>query len=622
MNSIIEAANELGLWDLAVSGALRIIDFSSGEPLTYLNLAKSSILEAEFYNLCEDLEVTKHRPSPEKISNETFNQLRQYLDNVKTILESYKTDVITNGLELTDDQIYRWEARADIAFKQYTDMKHNPVDILTHPLTPDDCAALIWHYHQIDLNQTESQSINKIIKIARTFPRNPSVMLQVALALYRDNPMDAMRSLQVVLEQHPYSNGPEFAFCNILLAKIALDSGEFDIAKDAVETAMNMWQNEPGWHMLAAQIYKRLSIPTVAIEHLVDATNLDLKNITYRLELGNMYFENALADPQLMKQALNSFERALELDPNNISSLVSLANTQFKLGDLVNAELNAQKALVIAPDRADLFQLLGEIMIRNGDFQRAYDYGNHAIQLNPKDAQSTILVARSLSAIGRNHEALLKINTMLPASQDSKILYLERVKIIQLLNGPKAGLEELQRLVESFPEDFTILTTLAQQYVDLGDTENAIITAQQALNVSLEKVSRNEQSSIHIVIGKLLRQTGQLDQSIFHLNEAIQLAPERLEPYLELGQARKERREYQEAIQLFEQATTIAPDDPRAPYQAGLALKESKDYRSSETMLRRAVNLAPNDLNIRRQLAAVVALNLVHNPRTGRNDGK
>jgi len=92
-----------------------------------------------------------------------------------------------------------------------------------------------------------------------------------------------------------------------------------------------------------------------------------------------------------------------------------------------------------------------------------------------------------------------------------------------------------------------------------------------------------------------------------------------LEPYLELGLARKERREYQQALQIFEQATSIAPDDPRAVYQAGLAFKESKDYKSSETMLRRAVNLAPHDLNIRRQLAAVVALNLVHNPRTGRN---
>jgi len=97
------------------------------------------------------------------------------------------------------------------------------------------------------------------------------------------------------------------------------------------------------------------------------------------------------------------------------------------------------------------------------------------------------------------------------------------------------------------------------------------------------------------------------------------LSPDYLEPYLELGLARKEQREYKQALEIFEQATTIAPDDPRAPFQAGLALKESKDYKSSETMLRRAVSLAPHDLNIRRQLAAVVALNLVHNPRSGRN---
>ena len=124
---------------------------------------------------------------------------------------------------------------------------------------------------------------------------------------------------------------------------------------------------------------------------------------------------------------------------------------------------------------------------------------------------------------------------------------------------------------------------------------------------------------MHLLIGQVFRQSGQLDESIEHLSKAIELAPNRLEPYLELGLARKERQDYQQALQIFEQATTIDPADPRAPFQAGLALKESKDYKLSETMLRRAVSLAPNDLNIRRQLAAVVALNLVHNPRSGRN---
>jgi tetratricopeptide (TPR) repeat protein len=100
-----------------------------------------------------------------------------------------------------------------------------------------------------------------------------------------------------------------------------------------------------------------------------------------------------------------------------------------------------------------------------------------------------------------------------------------------------------------------------------------------------------------------------------HLNEAVCQAPDMLEAYLELGMARKERREYHQALQAFEQATKLDPHDPRPPYLAGLALKEGKDYKRSEIMLRQAARLAPDDVIVRRQLAQVVAINVVHNPR-------
>ena len=619
LNSIVDTALDLGLWDQAVSGSLRIIESCSGEPLSYLNLTKASVLEAEFYNLCDITDVSKHKPSIDSISKDARDQFKKYLDNVKSILDPYKTELFLNGHEPTDEQIYRWQARADITFKQYEEINSDPVDILTHQLTPGDTAAMIYHLHQIDLQVPDSNSINRIIKIARSYPRNPAVLLQVALAIHDDNPADAMKSLQTVLEQNPYSRVPTIAFCNILLAKIALNLEKYDIAQEAVELAIDIWQDEPEWHMLAAQIYRRINDNSGAINHLLEATKLAPKNISYHLELGKTYFENADDDPHMLKEALKSLENALEIDPNDISSLIILSNTQCLLNDLDKAEINARNALMMAPNRADIYQLLGEIAIRNNDYQGAYESANKAIQLSPKDLQSTIILARSLSALGRHNEALAKLNTMLPTVPDSRLLQLERVNILRKINGPRAGLDELQRLVNSYPEDFSILNALAKSFVELGETDHAITTAQQALKVCTDKTPHNEQANLHLLLGQVLRQIGQLDQSIYHLSEAILLAPDRLEPYLELGLARKERREFQQAIQIFEQATSIAPDDPRAPYQAGLALKESKDYRSSETMLRRAVILAPHDLNIRRQLAAVVALNLVHNPRTGRN---
>ena len=619
MNSIIETALDMGLWDQAVNASLRIMESSSGEPLSYLNLIKATVQEAEFLNLCEITDVTKHKPSIDANSKETLSQFKKYLDNVKSIMEPYKTELLINGNELNDEQIYRWQARADIAFKQYKEINSDPVDILTHQCTPSDAAAMIYHLHQIDLRVPDNNSINQIIKIARLFPRNPAVLLQVALAIQGDNPAEAMKSLLTILEQNPFSKGPIIAFCNILLATIALNLEDYPIAQAAVENAVDIWPDEPNWHFLAAQIYKSSSLTTDAINHLLEATRLAPNNISYQLELGKTYFDNADEDPHILKQALKSFEFAAEIEPKDVQLLILLANTQCLLNDLENAELNARNALLLAPNRADIYQLLSEISFRNNNYQAAYDYINNAIQISPKDLHSTIIQVRSLSALGRNNEALAKLNTVLPTIPDSRLLQLEKVNILRKMNGERAGLDELQKLLITYPDDFNILNTLAKTYVELGETENAINTAQQALKARTDKTPRNEQANIYLLTGQVLHQIGQLDQSIYYLSEAIKLAPDRLEPYLELGLARKEKREYQQALLIFEQATSIAPDDPRAVFQAGLALKESKDYKSSETMLRRAVNLAPHDLNIRRQLAAVVALNLVHNPRTGRN---
>jgi hypothetical protein len=71
---------------------------------------------------------------------------------------------------------------------------------------------LIYHLHQLDLRSPDRDSITKIIKIARTYPRNPAVLLQVALAIYDDNPADAMKSLQMVLEQNPFNKSITIAF--------------------------------------------------------------------------------------------------------------------------------------------------------------------------------------------------------------------------------------------------------------------------------------------------------------------------------------------------------------------------------------------------------------------------
>lgn len=617
--SVVEAALELGFWDQAVELTAPVIESRLAEPLPHLILAEAIIRKAEFNRLCEIFETTNHKPASNSLSSESFSRCTQYLDQAQSVLEAFQGEQIVANHPVTSDQIYRWRARANITFEQDAETNQEDYEILAHSCSGEDSAALINHLHQLTVLDPDCDALTRIIKLARSAPKNPSVILQVALALHETNPADALKALQSVLQNNPFSKNPTIAFCSILSARIGLKLEEFITAREAVEAALEFWPDEPYWHSLAAQIYLKTSEINSAAGHLAAASQLDPSNITYHLDLGKLYLDSANEDMRALNHALICFENAVALDQNEVSALVYLATTQYLMHDLENANDNARKALVLAPNRAEIYQLLSEIAILSEDYQGAYEYANKAILANPKDIQSTVTLVKSLSALGRHQEALARLDSAITNAQQSKQLYLERVNILRKKDGPRSALAELISLTRVYPDDFTILNALAKLYVEVGESENAVSVAQQALKACTEKTSRNDQANLHLLIGQILRQCGQLDQSIQHLNEAIQLAPDRLEPYLELGLARKERREYQQALQIFERATIIAPDDPRAPYQAGLALKESKDYKSSETMLRRAVSLAPHDLTIRRQLAAVVALNLVHNPRNGRN---
>jgi tetratricopeptide (TPR) repeat protein len=114
-------------------------------------------------------------------------------------------------------------------------------------------------------------------------------------------------------------------------------------------------------------------------------------------------------------------------------------------------------------------------------------------------------------------------------------------------------------------------------------------------------------------MGKIDRLKGNLDQAVARLAKSIKLDPSLIDAYLELGQTYQARREVNNAIETYHKAIDMVGKDPRPYLQASAAYKESRDYRNAEYMLRQAAQLSPSDQSIRRQLAAIVALNLVNN---------
>jgi tetratricopeptide (TPR) repeat protein len=295
-----------------------------------------------------------------------------------------------------------------------------------------------------------------------------------------------------------------------------------------------------------------------------------------------------------------------------------LAQAHYQFGEMKESDESIDQVLNIDASNYGGLSLKADIALQSNDFTTACDYAKKAATLQPDRPAAHLILARSLESLNRPEEALQALELAIPNTAVQLPLLLERAGLVKQLYGAPKALEELQSITQQFPEDPEVLANLANAYAECDEDDLAIQIAQKSLNSNQEVISELRQAQMHHLLGRLLRKTGQLDQAIMHLHKAAQLIPNDVEPYLELGIAHKERRDYQQALKLFQQATTIASKDPRPFYLAGLALKEGKDYRRSEVMLRKAANLAPQDVNIRRQLAAVVALNLVHNPSTVR----
>ena len=105
---------------------------------------------------------------------------------------------------------------------------------------------------------------------------------------------------------------------------------------------------------------------------------------------------------------------------------------------------------------------------------------------------------------------------------------------------------------------------------------------------------------------------GQLDQAIFSFSQVINLDPKNVDAYYSLSSAYEKQRVADKAIEMLKQLIEMKPEETEAYVKLAGMFKEAKNYKQAEEMLKKAVEIEPKNIAIKRQLGALLALNLVH----------
>ncbi|MDZ4159218.1 MAG: tetratricopeptide repeat protein, partial [Anaerolineaceae bacterium] len=190
--------------------------------------------------------------------------------------------------------------------------------------------------------------------------------------------------------------------------------------------------------------------------------------------------------------------------------------------------------------------------------------------------------------------------------KQSIAVLLERSRLTWKLEGAQAALPFVRDLASLASDKAEVMALLAQVLAEGGDSNGAAEAIQKSLRLN------PEQPALNRLMGDIQHKSGQLDQAIHYFSEAIRQNP--LEPtaFVDLAGVYLERREYTQALNTYHKAMAVCSDDPRPYLLAAQVMRECKDYPGAEEFLRKAAELAPKDVNIRRQLGAIIALNLVH----------
>ncbi len=215
--------------------------------------------------------------------------------------------------------------------------------------------------------------------------------------------------------------------------------------------------------------------------------------------------------------AIESFRRAIEVDPEYGPAYVSLGTAYMRLDRLSEAARTFRRAIDVDPDDASAYVGLGQTLKLQSAPDEAIEALETALELEPGNADATYTLA------------LIYLDT---GDLDQEQEYLERTVELEPRNSlAQSRLADIYLAQERYPEAVRALraaltgrqpvehvhTRLAQAYYKMGDVERAENELRKEIIISPRSPSP------HANLASLLHETGRVDEAIREMEKAIEL---------------------------------------------------------------------------------------------------
>jgi Tfp pilus assembly protein PilF len=257
-----------------------------------------------------------------------------------------------------------------------------------------------------------------------------------------------------------------------------------------------------------------------------------------------------------LEMAVQSFERALEINPDFADAHYNLGLTLQKLNQLDAAIKSYKETLSIEPNYIKVHNNLGAIYLELGQIDNAIKSYENVLIIQPDNAEAHHNLGNALNELGKLDDAI----------------------------------KSYEQALSIQPSYFEVHNNLGSIYYELGQRDQAINSYKQALSINPD--SADALNNIGIVYQAL----DQFDDAASFYKKAISINPEHAEALNNLGNIIKECGQFDEAIEFYKKALTVNPKFEDAHYNLGISLyklgKTDKAIDTFEQVLTHNPNFA------------------------------
>ena len=263
---------------------------------------------------------------------------------------------------------------------------------------------------------------------------------------------------------------------------------------------------------------------------------------------------------QAPEQAKKLLERVLELDPNHVRALMSLARIYETQHDWARCKSTLEKAVRLAKTNAEMAELyyrLGRMEAERQGDAAAEPYYERALEADPTNVE----VAEALEKLARSRGDFRRVASLLEVraermqsldAQKQKELLVELGRLyVTELKSPEGALPVLQRAYKLAPDDIQVVEPLAELFYNAGRTREALPLYKTIVEKTAKGRRSKDLARIHFRLASIAEKEGELNKALEQYNAAYTIDAGHLPTLIALGRLYMQNADWEKARRIY-----------------------------------------------------------------------